>query len=260
MESGRPYPTGARFITKIRPINRLDAIERAENAGQHFAAGRVFGDTAMTAYSLGRGAVSLGQGAFGFAGNLRATGLGGPVRGVAYGARFWATNYEGVGVRSIPSLRLNIPRGSDLANYATFRAARFLAREGFAAESALDAGKAPQLPAVRWYQRAFGTRLQAAARGTAINRLLDARLVPSLRLRLGIQVQQPLGANAAGRPIFPDYQLTVGGQTTVIDPTTPGLAGKALKYPAANVIEPLTGTRFLRPPPPVPPSLNPTHQ
>jgi RHS repeat-associated protein len=239
---------------------RLDAIEQAENRGDHFGAGKVFGDTAMTAYSIGRGAIGLGRGAFSFLGTARAAGLGAAIRGVGYSARYWATTYEGVGIRSVPSLRLNIPRGSDLANYATFRAARIVARYGFGAEQTLDAGKAPPLRAVRWYQRAFGTRLQAAARGTAINRLIDARLTPRLQLKLGIQIQRPLGTNAAGNTIFPDVQLTVDGQVSVIDPTTPRLAGKGLKYNlATNVIEPLTGTRYLRPPPPVPPSLNPGH-
>jgi hypothetical protein len=48
--------------------------------------------------------------------------------------------------------------------------------------------------------------------------------------------------NARGNSMFPDWQLNVGGQTSVIDITTPGQAGKALDHPATTVMEPLTGT------------------
>ena len=59
-----------------------------------------------------------------------------------------------------------------------------------------------------------------------------------LRHHLGFRA---FGLNAKGNNIFPDYRLDIGNQS-VIDITTPAQAGKALKYPAGNVIEPYTGT------------------
>lgn len=228
---------------------RGEAILQAEARGQHFQAGVVFGDTAMTAYSVGRGAYDVARGALSLTANARAYGLSPALRGVAYNARYWATTYEGVGLRSPPTVRTNVARGSPFENYPTYRAARTIARETAAAEGVLRRGGGTNQPAVRFFQRVRGTRLERAAYGTAVNRLVDEAIGGQTN-NLGMAVQQPLGTNARGNPISPDYQLTIGGQTGVIDITTPGQAGKALKYPAGVVLEPLTGTRTtpLRPP------------
>jgi hypothetical protein len=96
---------------------------------------------------------------------------------------------------------------------------------------------------VQVYRRFAGTDAARRFYGTAVNRVVDQALSRSSDPFLSTTIirQRAFGVNARGNAIFPDYRLQLGNQT-VIDMTTPGQAGKAAIYPAANALEPYTGT------------------
>jgi RHS repeat-associated protein len=218
---------------------RGEAIVAAEDKGDYFGSGEVFGDTAMTVYFAGRGGVDMVRGGVGLVTSISEDGVAATLRSTAYGARYWATEFEGVGLRSTPSVSINAARGSIIDNYPTFRAARVIARETALAERTLANGGATNMRSVQAWTRSIGTRWEPARYGSAVNRVVDNAIDAN---DLGVGVQQRLGTNAKGNPMYPDYQLTAEGNTAVIDITTPGQAGKALNYPANTALEPLTGT------------------
>jgi hypothetical protein len=102
------------------------------------------------------------------------------------------------------------------------------------------------IKSVHTYRNFALSRGNNAARrfyGTAVNRVVDQGLARSGDPFLSNTIirQGAFGRNAKGNPIHPDYRIAIDNQT-VIDVTTAREAGKALKYPAGNVIEPYTGT------------------
>jgi RHS repeat-associated protein len=220
---------------------RGQAIVDAENRGDQFGAGEVFGDTGMTVYFIGRGGVDAVRGGAGLVRSLQTEGAAATLQNIAYSARYWATEYEGIGFRATPSVSVNPARGAMNDNFPTFRATRVIARETAIAERALANGGAAGMRSTQVWQNSIGTRLEPANYGTAVNRIVDDAIGGNNNA-LGVRLQQPLGRNARGNPIKPDYQLSVSNRSSVIDITSPGQAGKALKYPASTVMEPLTGT------------------
>ncbi len=220
--------------------NRGNAIEAAERKGDHFGAGATFGDTAMTGYFVGRGTVGIARGGVSAVRSVRTHGFTNTAKSAGYGLRYWATQYEGLGLSRTPSVAVNPARGSISDNYATYRATRIIARETALAERALAKGGYSDLRAVQSWRNS-APNWERARYGTAVNRVVDERIGGTTNTA-GVQLQEPLGTNTRGNPIYPDYQLNVNGSNTVIDITTPGQAGKALKYPATTVMEPLTGT------------------
>lgn len=223
---------------------RMKAIVEAEERGDHFGAGEVFGDTAFTAYGVFKGGVGTVKGGLRFGTNVRTYGFVEATKGVGYGFRFWATNYRGVGVTrgAVAEATFDTVRGSPYANYPTYYSARQVSRMVWQAERGIQAGRHNDIPTVRTYRRFAGP---AARRfyGSAVNRVVDQALGRSADPFLANDLirQGAFGRNAKGNAIFPDYRVNLGNQS-VIDITTRGQAGHALKYPAGNVIEPYTGT------------------
>ncbi|HEX8075815.1 MAG TPA: RHS repeat-associated core domain-containing protein [Thermoleophilaceae bacterium] len=220
---------------------RMDAIEAAENRGDYFGSGEVFGDTAMTTYGVVRGGVSAVRGAAQMARGLGQNGWT-AFRGVGYGMRRWATTYDGIGIAPRFSVRLGIVRGSKYANYPTYTASESVSRFTYEAEGEIGRGLHDAMGHVRRW-RAAPPRQAAMWYGRAVESVVDAKMLNSGDpiLVQDVIFRRAFGRNAKGNNIFPDYRLDIGNQS-VIDITTPGQALKGLKYPAGNVIEPYTGT------------------
>lgn len=226
---------------------RTERVEALEAQGKHFDAGMVFGETAMTAYALGRSGYGVARGGLRFGLDVRSFGLAEATKGIGYSFRYWATRYKEPttwgGLGGVGEVRLATLRGSPYRNWSTYVAHREIGQAVFLAERAIRSGDASGHPAVARYLQFEGTRLGRAFYGTAVNRLVDNMLASSADPILSTQTirQGAFGANAKGSTIFPDYRIAQGNQT-VIDITSPGQAGKALQYPAGNILEPYTGT------------------
>jgi RHS repeat-associated protein len=226
---------------------RMKAIVEAEEHGDHFGSGEVFGDSAFTAYGIYKGASGVVRGGLRFGGNVRTYGFVEATKGVGYSIRHWSTNYQGVGLTraAIAEAKFSTQRGSPYANYETYTASRTIARNVWQAERQIARGMHNNIRSVQVYRRFAGAPPRFAAKfyGTAVNRVVDAALARSADpfLSNGIIRQGAFGTNAKGNAMFPDYRLTLGNQT-VIDITTVRQAGKVLQYPAGNAIEPYTGT------------------
>jgi hypothetical protein len=224
---------------------RMNAIVEAEERGDYFGSGEVFGDTAFTAYGVYKGGSGFVRGGLRFGNNVRAYGFVEATKGVGYSIRYWGTNYQGVGLTraAIAEAQFSVQRGSPYANYQTYAATRTVARMVWQAERQITRGMHNNIRAVQVYRRFAGTPHAPRFYGTAVNRVVDAALARSADplLSNGIIRQGAFGTNAKGNAIFPDYRLTLGNQT-VIDITTVRQAAKVLQYPAGNAIEPYTGT------------------
>jgi hypothetical protein len=220
---------------------RMQAIEDAENRGDHFGSGEIFGDSMMTTYGVVRGGVSGVRGGIQMARGLSKNGWS-AFRGLGYGMRRWATTYDGIGIAPKFSVRLGTVRGSKYANYQTYSASESIARFTYEAEGEIARGVHDTMGHVRRW-RAAPPRQTAMWYGRAVESVVDAKILGSSDpiLVQDLILRRAFGRNAKGNNIFPDARLELGNQT-VIDITTPAEATKALKYPAGNVVEPYTGT------------------
>jgi hypothetical protein len=227
---------------------RMQAVVEAEEQGDHFGAGEVFGDTAFTAYGVAQGAVGAVRGGLRFGANVRAYGRLETAKGIGYGLRHWATTYRGIGLwrSSIAETRFGTARGSPYANYETYLGTREISRHTWQAERSIARGGNNDIASVRVYRRFQGTEAERMFYGTAVNRVVDQALSVSSDPFLSTTIirQRAFGTNTKGNPMFPDYRIP-GTNQTVIDLTTVRQAGKAAKYPAANATEPYTGTTRL---------------
>ncbi|MFE9690622.1 RHS repeat-associated core domain-containing protein [Micromonospora sp. NPDC005806] len=238
---------------------RSERMQALEAQGRHFDAAMVFGDTAMNAYAIGRGTYGLARGGISFGLEVRQFGFLEASKGLGFSLAYWATRYKEPntwgGLGGVGEVRTAVGRGSPYENWASYVAQREIGQAVFRAEQAIGNGEAATHPAVQRFLRSVGTAWERARYGTAVNRLVDDELANSADPILSNQViqQGAFGRNARGNNIFPDYRIAAGNQT-VIDITTPGEVGKALKYPAGNILEPLTGTgrTLFGPPQPVP--------
>jgi RHS repeat-associated protein len=213
---------------------RLDAIERYEAVGDSFAAGEVFGDTAMTTYTVGRATIGTGLG-------VTSLMKSGP-RTALYGVRHWATTYDGIGIKAIPEARINVVRGFD--NYAQYLAARTLARYTAQAQAEFAAGQWGFLPKVRVANRLAGTWAESMWRGNAIEAIVNEMVaLDPLFDSPDFFVQGRLNVNASGNVMKPDFGLVTGEDIGVFDITSTGQAGKVGKYVGASTaVDILTGT------------------
>ncbi len=214
--------------------DRLNMIETLEAAGDPFGAATVFGDTAMNAYTAARGTTSVG---LGFRSLLR----NGP-RTTFFEFRYWATTYEGIGVRGIPEVRLNFERGPK--TYADYAIARTIARHTARAIVELDSGQWRLLSKVRVYDRMMGTDWEAAWRGNAIEAIVNEMLaLDPMFDSPDFFFQGKLNLNARGNAMKPDYGLVRDEDISVFDVTTVRQAGKVGKYVAASTaVDVLTDT------------------
>lgn len=222
---------------------RMDAYEAAEARGEYFEAGKVAGDTMMNTWNTGRGLYSLARGGVAIGSDIRSYGFVNAMKGVGYNIKYWATNWEGLGIRSIPEARSGVFRGSPYPNYESHFATRSISRITYQAERIIRSGDGNNFSNVVLYRNAIGTQMEALRYGNAVQQVVDNMLVKSSSPILSNQIirGRAFGTNAKGNAIKPDYRLSIGNQT-VIDITTLRQAGKVLKYPAGNLIEPYTGT------------------
>jgi RHS repeat-associated protein len=224
---------------------RMNAIVEAEERGDYFGSGEIFGDTAFTGYGVASGGIGFVRGGLRFGSNLRAYGVLETTKGIGYGLRHWATTYRGLGLTrgSIAEAQFGTVRGSPYANYETYLGTREISRMTWQAEQSIARGGNNDIRSVRTYRRFTGTNAAPRFYGTAVNRVVDQALRGSSDPFLSTDIirQGRFGRNAKGNPIMPDYRISIDNQT-VIDITTVKQAGKAGIYPAANAIEPYTGT------------------
>jgi hypothetical protein len=198
----------------------------------------------MTLYGVARAAVEGVRGVAAAARNLSENGWP-AFRGLGYGMRRWATTYDGIGIIPKYSVRSALLRGTRYPNYATYHVTESVARFHYEAEAEIARGVHDTMGDVqRW--RAAPPKQAPMWYGRAVERVIDAKMLSSGDPILAQDViyRQAFGRNAKGNIIFPDYRLDLGNQS-VIDPTTPGKATKALQYPAGNVIETYSGTRHI---------------
>ena len=218
---------------------RSERMQALEAQGRYFDAAMVFGDTAMNAYAIGRGTYGLARGGVTFGLEVRQFGFLEASKGLGYALRYWATRYKEPntwgGLGGVGEVRTVVGRGSPYENWASYVAQREIGQAVFRAEQTIGNGEAATHPAVQRFLRSVGTAWERARYGTAVNRIVDDTLANSADPILSNQVirQGAFGRNARGNNIFPDYRIAAGNQT-VIDITTPGELGKALKYPAAT--------------------------
>ena len=148
----------------------------------------------------------------------------------------WIYRFRRLGarIRGIGGAQFDASRARKISRL-TWQAERSIARRGN-----------NDIKSVHTYRNFALSRSNNAARrfsGTAVNRVVDQGLARSGDPFLSNTIirQRTFGRNAKGNPIHPDYRIAIDKQT-VIDVATAREAGKALKYPVGNVIEPYTGT------------------
>lgn len=108
----------------------MNAIVEAEERGDYFGSGEIFGDTAFTGYGVVSGGIGFVRGGLRFGSNVRAYGFVETTKGIGYGLRHWATTYRGLGLTrgSIAETQFGTAQGSPCANYETYLGTREISR------------------------------------------------------------------------------------------------------------------------------------